>query len=108
MSDVKFTIKPVKSKPVKSITRARKGSDKTKGIKTCYDCQFCFLTGEVIEGLKKYKCSKEPNKTRLIVKIMHKCNYLYPKSSSKSGDAPTADYIQQAYDDVRGWGKKDE
>ena len=55
MSDVNFTIKPVKAKPVKSITRARKGVDKTKGIKTCYDCQFCFLTGEVIEGLKKYK-----------------------------------------------------
>ncbi len=105
MSDVNFTIKPVKAKPVKSITRARKGVDKTKGIKTCYDCQFCFLTGEVIEGLKKYKCSKEPNITRLIVKIMHKCKFLYPQKD-KGNAQYTADYIQQSYRDAREWSKK--
>lgn len=101
---MEFNIKPVKSKPVKSITRVRKGATKTKDIKTCYDCQFCFLTGEVIEGLKKYKCSKEPSVTRLIVRIMHKCNHLYPQSSAKM----TADYIQQSYKEVREWGKKSE
>ncbi len=103
---IEFTIKPVKSKPVKAIKRARKGADKKGDIKTCYDCQFCFLTGEVIEGLKKYKCSKEPNITRLIVRIMHKCKHLYPKSNPSSNDAPTADYIQQSYRDAREWSKK--
>ena len=98
---MEFKLKAVKSKPVKSKTRARKGADKTKDIKTCYDCQFCFLTGEQVEGLKKYKCSKNPSVTRLIVKVMHKCTILYPKSSSKSNDAPTADYIQEAYREIR-------
>ncbi len=102
---IEFTIKPVKSKPVKSIKRARKGAEKKGDIKTCYDCQFCFLTGEVIEGLKKYKCSKEPSITRLIVRIMHKCKFLYPqKAKGKAQD--TADYIQQSYRDAREWSKK--
>jgi len=98
---VEFKITPVKSKPIKSVTRARRGANKTKDIKTCYDCQFCFLTGEQVEGLKKYKCSKEPSVTRLIVRIMHKCKYLYPKSNPSSNDAPTADYIQEAYREIR-------
>ncbi len=104
---IEFTITPVKSKPVKAIKRARKGADKKEDIKTCYDCQFCFLTGEVIEGLKKYKCSKEPSITKLIVRIMHRCKHLYPKQD-KGNAQDTADYIQQSYLDAREWNKKDE
>lgn len=99
MADVAFKLTPVKSKPTKSITRARKGADKTKDIKTCYDCQFCFLTGEMSDGFRRYKCSKEPSVTRLIPKIMHKCNHLYPQK--KNTGQPTADYIQEAYREIR-------
>jgi len=96
---VEFTINPVKSKPVRAKTRARKGADKTKDIKTCYDCQFCFLTGEQVEGLKKYKCSKEPSVTKVIAIIMHHCKHLYPQK--KSTGQPTADYIQETYREIR-------
>ena len=76
---VEFTIKPVKSKPVRVNTRARKGATKTNDIETCYDCTNCFLTGEKVDGFKRYQCSKEKGVTRLIPKIKHKCSYLYPQ-----------------------------
>lgn len=95
---VEFIIKPVKSKPAKKITRARKGATKTKDIKTCYDCPECTLTGEVVEGLRKYSCGFSPTVTKLLPKIMSECTHMNkPKVSAKM----TADYIQQTYKEIR-------
>ena len=100
---IEFTIKPVKSKPVKKITRARKGASKTKDIKTCYDCPECTLTGETVEGLKKYRCGFNPMVTKLLPKIMSECSQM---NKRKLQVTMSADYVQQAYKDVRRWHKK--